>query len=72
MKYRVIVVPKLSDRFKEKSEKVDLHEKYRVSGARLRAEVKRWDDACARALERYMMQLDHELEMEHIDARRDW
>ena len=72
MKYRVVRVPKLSDRVREKSEKVDLHEKYRVSGARLRAEVKKWDDACARALERYMRRLEHELEMDYIDGRRDW
>ena len=51
-------------------------EKYRVAGKKLRAEVERWDELVARAtrnrLERLERDLLHELDMEMIDARRDW
>ena len=51
-------------------------EKYRVSCKKLRAEVERWDEIVARVtrsrLERLERDLLHELDMEMIDARRDW
>lgn len=51
---------------------VDLMAKYRVSGARLRAELKRLEEARIRAIKRYFDRLERELEVELIDSRRDW
>ena len=51
-------------------------DQYRVSGKRLKAEVERWDEVVARVtrsrLERLERDLLHELELDMIDARRDW
>jgi len=50
----------------------DPHAEYRVSGKKLKEAVERWDEAGRRVLDRYIYKLTHEIEMDLIDARRDW
>ena len=47
-------------------------DKYRVSGAKINAELKRLEELKIKATKRYLERLDHELKMETIDSRRDW